>query len=162
MPVGASQFVFLVLTSGLATIIPSSRLVLMIFNTVTAMVGMIMVYELKGRAGRMTGLCLAAVFACNVPLSLSLISSNVGGFTKRSIASATLFVAYCVGNIVGPQFFLASQKPRYQVCYLSAPLTCPLGVTFQALFLLWSFPLTIKVEMDHFYNIPQFHPLHNA
>jgi hypothetical protein len=46
---------------------------------------------------------------------LSLISSNVGGFTKRSVISATLFVAYCVGNIIGPQFFLASQEPKYQV-----------------------------------------------
>lgn len=115
MPLGAAQLVFLILTSGLASIIPSSRLAFMIFNTLSSMVGMIMVYELEGRAGRMAGLCLAAVFACNIPLSLSLISSNVGGFTKRSVASATLFVAYCVGNIVGPQFFLASQKPRYQV-----------------------------------------------
>jgi hypothetical protein len=116
MPLGAAQLVFLLLTSGLASVVPSTRLLLMIFNTLASMVGMIMVYELEGRAGRMGGLCLATAFACNIPLSLSLISSNVGGFTKRSVTSATLFVAYCVGNIVGPQFFLASQKPRYQVC----------------------------------------------
>ncbi|KAI1609278.1 MFS transporter [Exophiala viscosa] len=130
MPVGASQLVFLILTSGLASIIPSSRLGLMIFNTITAMVGMIMVYELEGRAGRMAGLCLAAVFACNIPLSLSLISSNVGGFTKRSVASATLFVAYCVGNIIGPQFFLASQKPRYQTGLKASLSGLALGAAF--------------------------------
>ncbi|KAL2430458.1 putative transporter [Exophiala dermatitidis] len=130
MPVGAAQLVFLLLTSGLASIIPSSRLVLMIFNTISSMVGMIMVYELKGRAGRMGGLCLAAVFACNIPLSLSLISSNVGGFTKRSVASATLFVAYCVGNIIGPQFFLASQKPRYTTGLRASLSGLALGAAF--------------------------------
>jgi hypothetical protein len=28
-----------------------------------------------------------------------------------------MFVAYCVGNICGPQFFLTSQAPRYEVCH---------------------------------------------
>jgi hypothetical protein len=115
MPVGATQLVFLLLTSSLASLVPSSRLVLMTFNTLTSMAGIIMVYECEGRAARMAGLCLGSVFAANIPLSLSLISSNVGGFTKRSVTTATLFVAYCIGNIVGPQFFLASQKPRYEV-----------------------------------------------
>jgi hypothetical protein len=116
MPMGATQLVFLLLTSGLASFIPSSRIALMIFNTLVSMVGMVMVYAADGKATRMTGLCLAAVFATNIPLSLSLISSNVGGFTKRSVISATLFVAYCTGNIIGPQFFLSSEEPKYEVC----------------------------------------------
>lgn len=118
MPVGGAQLIFLILTSGLASIIPSARLAFMILNTITSVVGMIMVYELKGKADRLAGLCLVAVFACNIPLSLSLVSSNVGGFTKRSVASTTMFVAYCVGNIAGPQFFLAREKPKYQVGHL--------------------------------------------
>ncbi|KIW78629.1 hypothetical protein Z517_08467 [Fonsecaea pedrosoi CBS 271.37] len=131
MPIGVAQLVFLLLTSSLATILPSARLVLMIFNTLSSMVGMIMVYECKSRAARMTGLCLGSVFAANIPLSLSLISSNVGGFTKRSVTSATLFVAYCVGNIVGPQFFQTSQAPRYATG-LRASLS---GLAFGAFFL---------------------------
>ncbi|OQV08580.1 hypothetical protein CLAIMM_12829 isoform 4 [Cladophialophora immunda] len=131
MPVGVSQLVFLLLTSSLATLLPSARLVLMIINTLTSMAGMIMVYECKGRAARMGGLCLASVFAANVPLSLSLISSNVGGFTKRSVASATLFVAYCIGNIAGPQFFKSHEAPRYSTG-LKASLS---GFAFGAWFL---------------------------
>jgi len=130
MPVGVCQMVFLILTSGLASIIPSSRILLMILNTVTALVGMVMVYTLHGRGSRMTGLCLTSVFAANIPLSLSLVSSNVGGFTKRSVISATVFIAYCVGNIVGPQFFLASQEPRYQVRQFHFILS--VGVLFRA------------------------------
>lgn len=88
----------------------------MILNCVVAMVGMVLVYSLKSQAGQMTGVVFAATYAINIPLCLSLITSNVSGFTKRSTVSAIVFVMYCVGNIAGPQFYLESQKPRYQVC----------------------------------------------
>lgn len=120
MPIGAAQLVFLVLTSGFATLVRSSRILMMILNTAASMIGMIMIWKLEedNRAGKMTGLCLGAVFAANIPLSLSLISSNVAGFTKKSTVSALMFVAYCVGNIVGPQFFLPTEKPGYPVSNL--------------------------------------------
>jgi hypothetical protein len=90
---------------------------MMMLNAFVSVIGMILIWKLDShnRAGRMTGLCLGAVFAANIPLSLSLISSNVAGFTKKSTVSALMFVAYCVGNIVGPQFFIPSEKPGYPV-----------------------------------------------
>lgn len=117
MPIGAAQLAFLLLTSGFATLIKQSRIPMMIFNTLVSVIGMILIWKLDShnRAGRMTGLCLGAVFAANIPLSLSLITSNVAGFTKKSTISALMFVAYCVGNIVGPQFFIPSEKPGYPV-----------------------------------------------
>ena len=130
MPLGASQLVFLLITSGLATFIPNSRLALMIFNTLSSMIGMIMVYGLDGQAGRMAGLCLGVAFATNIPLTLSLISSNVGGFTKRSVVGATVFVAYCVGNIAGPQFFLSSEEPKYQTGLIASASGLAFGVFF--------------------------------
>ena len=44
---------------------------------------------------------------------ITLISSNVAGFTKKATCSAMVFIAYCVGNIVGPQFYFSSQAPAY-------------------------------------------------
>lgn len=41
-------------------------------------------------------------------------ASNVGGYTKRVTATAFVFLAYCIGNIVGPHAFLASEAPIYQ------------------------------------------------
>jgi MFS family permease len=119
MPLGAAQVVFLVLTAGVATFIPRTRILMMILNTIVSLVGMILVWKLDedNQKGRLTGLALGAVFAVNIPLSLSIISSNVAGFTKRSATSALLFVAYCVGNIVGPQFFVDSEEPHYPVSY---------------------------------------------
>jgi MFS family permease len=120
MPIGGAQLVFLLLTSGVASIVPKTRIIMMILNTGVSMVGMLLIWELDAdnRAGKMTGLCLGGVFAANIPLSLSLISSNVAGFTKKSTVSALMFAAYCVGNIVGPQFFLPSEEPSYPVSFL--------------------------------------------
>jgi hypothetical protein len=117
MPLGAAQIVFLIITSGVASIVPNSRVLMMIVNTTAAMVGIILVWQLdqSNQKGRLTGLALGAVFAVNIPLSLSLVTSNVAGFTKRSTTSALLFVAYCVGNIVGPQLFFESEEPNYSV-----------------------------------------------
>ncbi|KAL5352955.1 hypothetical protein V496_08334 [Pseudogymnoascus sp. VKM F-4515 (FW-2607)] len=120
LPSGGVEIVFLVITSFLASYLRNARVLLMIFNTVVSTVGMVLVYCLDSQAGRMTGLVFSIVFAMNIPISLSLITSNVAGFTKRSIVSSLLFVGYCVGNIVGPQFFLTSESPVYKMGITSA------------------------------------------
>lgn len=43
----------------------------------------------------------------------SLLASNVGGYTKKSIANTLVFIAYSLGNIVSPQAFLSREAPRY-------------------------------------------------
>ncbi|KAL4798008.1 major facilitator superfamily domain-containing protein [Aspergillus venezuelensis] len=115
MPLGAAQLVFIVLTTGFATLVPNTRTLMMIFNTSVSVVGMVLVWKLdeSHAEARVAGLALSAVFAANTPLSLSLISSNIAGFTKRSLTSALLFIGYCVGNIAGPQFFYEREEPDY-------------------------------------------------
>jgi hypothetical protein len=44
---------------------------------------------------------------------LGLLSTNIAGSTKRTVASGWTFVGYCVGQIAGPQFFKSSQAPGY-------------------------------------------------
>ncbi|KAJ5618504.1 Major facilitator superfamily domain general substrate transporter [Penicillium herquei] len=115
MPQGGAQIVFLILTSLACTFIPSSRIIAMVLKTMVSVVGLILIWKLNPaeQAGRMVGLTLAVVYAINLPISLSVVTSNIAGFSKKSVASALLFIAYCVGNIVGPQFFLASEEPSY-------------------------------------------------
>ncbi|PYH49737.1 MFS general substrate transporter [Aspergillus saccharolyticus JOP 1030-1] len=134
MPLGAAQVVFLCLTASVATFVPNTRILMMILNTTTSLIGMILVWRLDddNQVGRLVGLSLGAVFAVNIPLSLSIISSNVAGFTKRSTTSALLFIAYCVGNIVGPQFFLSSEEPHYPTG-MKAAIS---GLAFGAFFLM--------------------------
>lgn len=124
MPLGAAQLVFLTMGSAVATFFPSTRIFVMIFNCSMSAIGYILIHVLSedAKAAKMAALCLGTAFATNIPFSLSLISSNVAGFTKRSVVSAVLFTAYCVGNIVGPQFYLSSEEPTYTVRFLYSAL----------------------------------------
>ena len=55
-------------------------------------------------------------------LALQLPATNVGGYTKRVTATAFVFLAYCIGNIIGPHAFLAKEAPIYQTgWYVSLP-----------------------------------------
>ncbi|EHK97935.1 putative Uncharacterized transporter [Glarea lozoyensis 74030] len=62
-------------------------------------------------------------------------ASNVAGYTKKTTVGALYLIAYCVGNIIGPQTFRPKDKPRYVpaeitiiVCYALCVLD--LGVIF--------------------------------
>lgn len=41
-------------------------------------------------------------------------ASNIGGYTKRTTATAFVFLAYCIGNIIGPHAFLGREAPIYE------------------------------------------------
>ncbi|KAJ6105021.1 hypothetical protein N7486_003710 [Penicillium sp. IBT 16267x] len=155
MPMGAAQIVFLLLTSGFATFVRSSRIPMMILNCSVSVIGMALIWKLDvdNRTGRLTGLALGAVFAVNIPLSLSLISSNVAGFTKKSTVSALMFIAYCVGNIVGPQFFLPDEKPSYPTGIKAAMSGLILGIFF--LICLYVFYVWENRRRDRLYGSPR-------
>jgi hypothetical protein len=140
MPLGASQLVFLVLTTTVATFFRNTRVAMMILNTTVSLIGMVLVWKLdeSHAEARVAGLALTVAFAANTPLSLSLISSNVAGFTKRSLTSAFIFIGYCVGNIAGPQFFYEREEPHYQVSPGPFPISslhCPVSTPSTPLFL---------------------------
>ena len=46
-------------------------------------------------------------------LLFSLVSRNIAGQTKKVTCLTILFIAYALGNILGPQVFQATDKPRY-------------------------------------------------
>ncbi|KAI0150804.1 MFS general substrate transporter [Xylariaceae sp. FL1272] len=58
-----------------------------------------------------------------LPLLLSLVQSNYRGTTKKMTCTALLFVAYCAGNIVGPQLFISDEAPTYDTAF-RAILVC--------------------------------------
>jgi MFS family permease len=117
MPLGGCQLAVLAIMSIMASLFKISRVFLMACACAISLVGMVLVYALHqtDAYGRLGGTYLAAVFAATTPISLSLIASNVGGFTKKSTVNAMLFLAYSLGNIVGPQLYLSSQAPIYTV-----------------------------------------------
>ena len=57
-----------------------------------------------------------------------MVSSNIAGYTKKQVTAAVLFTGYCVGNIIGPQTFIAKEAPHYHSAYIAilVGFTCKL------------------------------------
>ncbi|GAB1310665.1 Thiamine pathway transporter THI73 [Madurella fahalii] len=50
-------------------------------------------------------------------LALSMLSRNVAGQTKKSVAVAMNFIIWSTGNAIGPQVFLSWDGPRYFIAF---------------------------------------------
>lgn len=59
------------------------------------------------------GYSLIGFFGPVVGLTVAIGSSNVAGETKKGFMASTVFIAYCVGNIVGPQMIRSETKKEH-------------------------------------------------
>ncbi|TRX95177.1 hypothetical protein FHL15_003869 [Xylaria flabelliformis] len=86
-----------------------------------AIIGLFLIRFLpsENRGGRLAGYYLWGSSSTGFVCLLSLISSNIAGWTKKTTAAACYLVAYCVGNnaykwqIIGPQVFRPGDAPAY-------------------------------------------------
>ncbi|KAK3900814.1 allantoate permease [Staphylotrichum tortipilum] len=117
---GFQLFFVLVATIG-STHIRNSRTYFMAFNLAVSMAGSIMARQIpvSNKYGRLMGVALSISCASNFPLIMAMTSSNMGGFTKKATVSALTFLAYCVGNIIGPQLFFDRETPSYPSGFLA-------------------------------------------
>lgn len=91
------------------------------------------------KGAQLFGYFLLATGPSILPLVMSLVQANYKGVTKKMTMTAMMFIAYCAGNIAGPQFFKTSEAPTYQtafrailICYIiSAVLAVSLRVYLQ-------------------------------
>lgn len=115
MPNGLFQLGGLAFIALCTTYVRNTRIFCMALMILFGLIGMIMVLALPDsrKFSRLGGLWLSAMWAADIPLALSLIASNIGGFTKRATVNGMMFIGYCVGNIIGPQLFLTKEAPRY-------------------------------------------------
>lgn len=56
---------------------------------------------------------LTGSYQASFVISLSLITSNTGGQSKKMIVSGMIWFGACVGNIAGPFFYRSDQAPKY-------------------------------------------------
>ncbi|KAJ3749906.1 hypothetical protein DFH05DRAFT_1538437 [Lentinula detonsa] len=72
------------------------------------------------------------------------VPSNVGGRTKKSAVSSIMFIAYCVGNAGGSQFFRAADAPGY----IPALVACSICLGLEFVFVLtWRIYLSYQNHM---------------
>ncbi|KAJ5131916.1 hypothetical protein N7448_006074 [Penicillium atrosanguineum] len=119
IPGGVIVFIF-VLGGGMITSkVANSRCLAMIGMNTISIIGSALVYAGHSVGARYAGLLLMGVYSAAMPVSLAMISSNVGGFTKKATVSSIYFIMYCAGNIIGPQLFFAREAPKYQSGFLA-------------------------------------------
>jgi MFS transporter, ACS family, allantoate permease len=68
----------------------------------------------KHNVGRLIGFYFTQMSPTPFVALLSLISTNVAGWTKKTTVAAMYLIGYCVGNIIGPQVFQAKDAPQYR------------------------------------------------
>ncbi|KAK3192878.1 hypothetical protein K4F52_001235 [Lecanicillium sp. MT-2017a] len=109
------QFVLVILCTGGSSYLKNTRTYWMMLTFSIALVGAALVRQLPegDKWGRYAGTCLMGANSASFPLLMSMVSGNFGGFTKKTTVNAMCFIAYCAGNIIGPQLFFEREAPSY-------------------------------------------------
>ncbi|KAJ0273098.1 hypothetical protein COL940_010046 [Colletotrichum noveboracense] len=63
--------------------------------------------------------------------------ANTAGHTKKVTTNATVFAAYCISNIIGPQFFKSSQAPLYPLGMGAMLVSYALSIFTMVLYMLY-------------------------
>ncbi len=133
-PGGAVEVVFLIACGYLGDRF-KNRILFGCSGVVVAMIGMILIVALplSNNGGRLAGYYLTQASPTGFVALLSLVATNVAGYTKKTTVAALYLICYCAGNIigmnpqkhrmhracsrsnlyVGPQTFRPKDAPRY-------------------------------------------------
>ncbi|KAJ6113232.1 hypothetical protein N7523_006549 [Penicillium sp. IBT 18751x] len=115
-PVGGVCIIFIPLCGYISTVVPNSRIPMLIICCLPVIAGCCIIW--KSQWGYhptppVVGYALTGFFGPVVSLIITVGASNVAGATKKSVMAATVFVAYTVGNIIGPQLIKSETKDQH-------------------------------------------------
>lgn len=115
----------IVATGWLAGRFRRAHCLLVVAAVVPCVVGSALIYarSATSRGVQLFGYFLLSTGPAAMPLALSLAQANYRGVAKKQTVSALLFLAYCAGNMAGPQFFRAAEAPLYPTAF-RAILVC--------------------------------------
>ncbi|KAH9898971.1 MFS general substrate transporter [Xylariomycetidae sp. FL2044] len=126
LPGNAVQILSLLASGWLSSHFPNMRCVVMLVGNLVcvgcgaALVGLPAGADgTENKWGRLVALWLCSFQSVGFSISLTMVSSNVAGYTKKQLTGAILFVGYCVGNIIGPQTFIETEAPLYTSAYIA-------------------------------------------
>jgi len=115
-PLGALSFLSIVVTGYLGSRYQNIRLAMLILSCFPVIAGCVMMWKSEWyfhAAAPVVGYSITGFFGATVSLTITVGMSNVAGHTKKSFMSATIFVAYCLGNIVGPQLVKSQTRAEH-------------------------------------------------
>ncbi|KAI9751504.1 MAG: hypothetical protein M4579_006040 [Chaenotheca gracillima] len=113
-PGGAVEIVSLIVCGYLGDRF-GHRVLVSMSGLIIAILGMLLIVALplSANGGRLAGYYLTQASPTPFVALLSLISTNVAGYTKKTTVAAIYLISYCAGNIIGPQVFRPKDQPRY-------------------------------------------------
>lgn len=143
-----AQVLIVLFSNAGSSWIRNTRTYFMAWNLALAIVGCAMIRQIphEQKWARYAGNCLSVAFTANFPLVMAMVSGNFGGFTKKMtvnsmvrdfpfslelatcLTSPQVFIAYCAGNIIGPQLFFADEAPTYQSGFLAMMVCFGVGI----------------------------------
>lgn len=92
-------------------------------SSMVALAGVVILYvtppEPQYQNRQLFGCIILSFSSVNYTTVMTVIGTNVAGFTKKQTVTSTAFLLYCIANIITPQTFLGTESPRY-----------PTGLTF--------------------------------
>ncbi|KAI5958996.1 uncharacterized protein KGF55_005650 [Candida pseudojiufengensis] len=113
MPSGAVEIVGCVLLAW-TTRFFKSRMLIAIFATVLSVIAQCLLAFAPTNQGKLAGYYLNSIGPVGFICIISQISSSVAGHTKKITVNSLLLIGYCVGNLIGPQTFVAKEAPDYR------------------------------------------------
>ncbi|PWN52734.1 pantothenate transporter [Violaceomyces palustris] len=119
LPAPAIQLGVLWLSVLFIALLPNARcltgMAIMVVPLTGNIINLILPVTKQHRRARLVATWLASVLTPVMNITLSLVASNFLGHTRKTLTSFTYFIGYCVGLIVGPQFWLSKQAPQYRL-----------------------------------------------
>ncbi|BDD63055.1 hypothetical protein MPDQ_003658 [Monascus purpureus] len=133
-PLGAISGVGIVLTGWLCSRYRNIRIITLLLCCLPVIAGFAIIWKSSWGyqpAAPVAGYSITGFFGPVVGLTVTLGASNVAGETKKSFMASAVFVAYCVGNIIGPQLVRSQTKDQHYpelwtgliICYCITMLT---------------------------------------
>ncbi|KAK4546315.1 hypothetical protein LTR36_001992 [Oleoguttula mirabilis] len=116
IPSGAFQVLWILTGTFLASRFRNVRTLVMAIYLIPTIIGTVMMWKMDRQTspyGVLVGYYICGAYVCSLVLAMQMPATNLGGYTKRTTATAIVFAAYCIGNIIGPHAFLASEAPTY-------------------------------------------------
>jgi hypothetical protein len=98
----------------------------------------VVLHDKASQVGLLISYYIVLSFWAAQTLSMSMLARNVAGQTKKSTTVAMNFVAWCVGNAIGPQVFLTRDSPRYFIAF-ATHLGCYVVLVLVLAFLRFNF-----------------------
>jgi hypothetical protein len=114
--VGGCVIVCLVSAGVIAAYVPNVRCFLITVFEIPVIVGSCLIWKsdwTTQRGSAIGGFVILGSFAAGYMMLLSLVSSNIAGYTKKSITGALMWAAWGISNGVTPLWVINQEAPKH-------------------------------------------------